>query len=143
MNDQFGLDEAKMLNDPRSKMWPWIVLERDGDMICAHLNDFVNLQESPAGFGKTIKESVSDLLVNRKLHCHKAMWSGYGAPAGTCDEPAFTDEIHPNTLAMILCQDISRCPKHGGFDLGAAASLAIHYRIDQTNRITAMDWETV
>ena len=57
MNDQFGLDEAKMLNDPRSKMWPWIVLERDGDMICAHLNDFVNLQESPAGFGKTIKES--------------------------------------------------------------------------------------
>ena len=34
----------------------------DGDMIGAVRSDFVNLQESPAGFGKTEVEAYEDLL---------------------------------------------------------------------------------
>lgn len=143
MSNPFGLDENRMLNDPRSKYYGnnSIVFERDGNMICAHLNDFVNLQESPAGFGPTIKEAVTELLKERKLHCHKAMWSGCGLPAGTCDEPAFSDEIHPNCLAMMLCAETARCPNHGGFDVGAAAALAIYYRTDEANRLQSLEWE--
>ena len=33
----------------------------DGDMWCATKNDFVNLQESPAGFGETIREALTAL----------------------------------------------------------------------------------
>ena len=141
MINPFGLDENKMLNDPRNKMWPWIKLDRDGNMIFACLNDFTNLQESPAGFGPTIKEAVMDLLKDRKLHCHKAMWSGYGTPAGTCDEPAFSDDIHPNTVAMMLCAETARCPKHGGLVLEAAAEMAIYYRVDEMNKSEALIWE--
>lgn len=143
MADPFGLDERRMLNDPRSKDFGnlTICLSRDGNMICATVSDFFNLQESPAGFGPTIKQAVSDLLVNRKLYCRKAMWWGYGAPAGTCDEAAYTNEIHPNALAMMLHPQLARCPRHGGFDLDAAAALAIYYRVDQANKIEALDWE--
>jgi hypothetical protein len=135
MSNPFGLDEKRMLNDPRDKMWAWIVLKRDGNMICAHLNDFVDLQESSAGFGETAKDAIADLLINRKLRCHKAMWWGTGMPAGLCGEPAYTNEIHPNSLAMLLCQTIARCPQHGGFDIPAAAELALFYRVDESNRI--------
>ena len=122
-------------------MWPSIVFERDGNQICAHLNDFVNLQVSPAGFGSAIKNAVMDLLAQRKLHCHKATWSGMGLPAGTCDEPSYSDDTHPNTLAMMLCSDTARCPKHGGLDVGTAAALAIYYRTDDANKAQALEWE--
>ena len=135
MKDMFGLEQSRMLNDPRDKMWPYIVLERDGDMICAHLNDFENLQESPAGFGSTPKEAIADFLLNRKLRCHKPLWWGTGMPAGLCGKPAFTDEIHPNSIAMMLCRDTARCPAHGGFDLQAAAALALFYRVEESNRL--------
>jgi hypothetical protein len=93
MADPFGLNEREMLNDPRSTMWPRIVLVRDGNAICAHLSSFVNLQESPAGFGFTIKDAVKDLLVDMKRRCRQPLWWGWGGPAGTCGEPAFTSQI--------------------------------------------------
>jgi hypothetical protein len=141
MKDQFGLEENAMLNDPRSTYWPSIVIEVDGNMLFAHLTTFVNLQESAAGFGSTAKQAVAELNMNMKRVCHKAMWTGYGAPAGICGEPAYTDEIHANSLAMILCQDIGRCPKHGGLDLNAAAALALHYRTSEESRQLAADFE--
>lgn len=36
----------------------------DGDMICCVFGDFINLQESPAGFGKTYDEAFADLEKN-------------------------------------------------------------------------------
>jgi hypothetical protein len=33
----------------------------DGDKLCARYSDFVNLQESPAGFGDTDAEAIGDL----------------------------------------------------------------------------------
>lgn len=40
---------------------------RDGDAWCATLDGFVNLQESVAGFGKTPRDAVADLLQNAAL----------------------------------------------------------------------------
>lgn len=37
---------------------------QDGDMVCCVFGDFVNLQESPAGFGKTNEEAFEDLKRN-------------------------------------------------------------------------------
>lgn len=37
---------------------------KDGNMWCCVLGDFVNLQESPAGFGKTLLSALRDLLKN-------------------------------------------------------------------------------
>ena len=34
---------------------------RDGDNWCCVLGDFINLQESPAGFGDTFNEALADL----------------------------------------------------------------------------------
>lgn len=39
-----------------------VLYEKDGDMWCCHRRDFVNLQESLAGFGKTKEEALQDLL---------------------------------------------------------------------------------
>jgi hypothetical protein len=38
-----------------------VTLERDGDMWCAKKKDFTNLQESPAGFGKTCLDALASL----------------------------------------------------------------------------------
>jgi len=122
------------LNDPRSGFGPKIHLQMDGNAVFASFSypgqkeDFINLMESPAGFGDTKKEAVMDLLKNANFHCHKAMWFGWGGPAGTCDEPAYGSEVHPNSISLFLSAECSRCPKHGGFDIGAAASLALMYR---------------
>lgn len=129
MRDEFGLEKSAMLNDPRSSYWPYIILKMDGDAMCAHLNSFTNLQESPAGFGDTRKEAISALLIGLGFKCRKAMWTGFGAPAGVCGEAAFGGEVHPNTLSMFLCRDLAQCPKHGGFDLAGAAALASYYRV--------------
>jgi hypothetical protein len=42
---------------------------------------------------------------------------------------------------MMLCAETARCPKHGGFDVGAAAALAIYYRTDEANKAQALEWE--
>lgn len=34
-----------------------VIIEKDGNAFCAHFDDFINLQESPAGFGDTTKEA--------------------------------------------------------------------------------------
>lgn len=41
-----------------------LTIKRDGNMFFARLDDFTNLQESPAGFGSTIEEAVNDLAKN-------------------------------------------------------------------------------
>lgn len=38
-----------------------VEIERDGDQWCAHKSDFINLQESPAGFGNNKLEALADL----------------------------------------------------------------------------------
>jgi hypothetical protein len=39
-----------------------VEIELDGDMWCAHGVDFINLQESPAEFGKTPAEAATKYL---------------------------------------------------------------------------------
>ena len=39
-----------------------IVLEMDENTIFAHWDDFVNIQESPCGYGYTVREAVEALL---------------------------------------------------------------------------------
>jgi hypothetical protein len=41
---------------------PLLKLDRDGDQWCATFSDFVNLQESRAGFGKTALDAFADLV---------------------------------------------------------------------------------
>jgi hypothetical protein len=40
-----------------------LLLERDGSSWCCKFQDFVNLQESPAGFGDTCIEAIANLIV--------------------------------------------------------------------------------
>jgi hypothetical protein len=42
-------------------------LEIDGNQWCAHRTDFVNLQESPAGFGESKLLAMADLARNRGI----------------------------------------------------------------------------
>jgi hypothetical protein len=139
MTDEFGLNKDAMLNNPRSlNPWDsWIVLERDGNSICAHLNKFDNLQESPAGFGDTPLEAIKNLLIDRKLTCRHPMWFGNGVPAGHCGEAAYMGAVHPNTISGILHPELARCPRHGSFDLDAAAALVLYYRTP--NRVEFID----
>jgi hypothetical protein len=44
---------------------PTVRVFRDGDMFCAVRPDFVNLQESPAGFGETEKEAIQALSLEK------------------------------------------------------------------------------
>jgi len=41
-----------------------IVVKEDGHLWCAHLDDFVNLQESPSGFGTDPTAAVKNLRQN-------------------------------------------------------------------------------
>ena len=41
-----------------------IIIEKDGNAWCAHREDFVNLQESDAGFGNTPGEALELLIQN-------------------------------------------------------------------------------
>lgn len=45
-----------------------IVIERDGDNWCAHKSDFINLQESPAGFGDSKLQAMAELAKNLGMH---------------------------------------------------------------------------
>ncbi len=42
--------------------------------------------------------------------CHKAMWYGWGGPAGCCDKPAYG----PTPLGWKRMPLIWACPSHGG-----------------------------
>lgn len=48
------------------KLMDNIIYEIDGDMICAYRHDFINLQESLAGFGPTEGCALEDLLEKEK-----------------------------------------------------------------------------
>ncbi len=41
-------------------------IKKDGDQFCATRPDFINLQESPAGFGPTEPHAILDLLINEQ-----------------------------------------------------------------------------
>lgn len=38
-----------------------VIIKRDGNMWCAHRDDFINLQESLAGFGGSEREALGKL----------------------------------------------------------------------------------
>jgi len=52
-----------------------MVITKDGNQWCAVGPDFINLQESPAGFGDTQKEAKINLMIlvdmNNSLATHK------------------------------------------------------------------------
>lgn len=102
-----------------------IQTEQDGNMRCAHYHNFVNLQESPAGFGPTDEEAVAALLKEAPPRCRKAMWFGTGAPAGTCDEPAYGPDTAIKDPGWLLMEpEVFRCPLHGGPTLEQRASVS-------------------
>lgn len=45
---------------------PHYCIFMDGDKVCAVWHDFINLQESPAGFGNTPNEAIEELGRARK-----------------------------------------------------------------------------
>ena len=52
---------------------------RDGNKWCCVHGDFVNLQESPAGFGATFEEALNELKRDSGLD------HGDGCPCGKCE----------------------------------------------------------
>jgi hypothetical protein len=101
-----------------------ILFSQDGNMVCATYHNFVNLQESPAGFGETRRLAMMALQAEHPLRCQKAMWFGYGGPAGVCGEKAYGNFIGKDSPArwpqpakhkqMWLSPQTARCPNHGG-----------------------------
>jgi len=90
---------------------------QDGGARCAHFADFINLQESPAGFGDTDEEAIAALLKEAPARCRRAMWWGTGMPAGTCDEPAYGPEKLPHRAdpgSLVLAPEVFRCSAHDG-----------------------------
>jgi hypothetical protein len=59
----------------------------DGDQWCATKNDFVNLQESPAGFGPTIREALTALAKDLGYQPSK-MWGATFADLLKVNAPA-------------------------------------------------------
>jgi hypothetical protein len=51
------LDETRLSSLPPSA----VCFFKDGDKWCCVYGDFVNLQESPAGFGDTFEDAMNDL----------------------------------------------------------------------------------
>jgi len=60
--DFSGLPKAFEVTDPAKFEGKPFVLEMDGDAWCAHRNDFINFQESIAGFGATRREAIEDCI---------------------------------------------------------------------------------
>lgn len=94
-----------------------ILFSQDGNMVCATYHNFINLQESPAGFGETRRLAMMALQTEAPLRCQKALWFGYGAPAGVCGEKSYGNYVG---LPRLRNQEIwftpqtARCPKHDG-----------------------------
>lgn len=45
-----------------------VVYGQDGNQVCAHYEDFINLQESPCGFGDTEEDALKELLSTSNHH---------------------------------------------------------------------------
>ena len=82
------------------------IFVRDGDMWCAHRHDFVNLQESNAGFGKTQTLAEDDLVARegrrtviffRKDHFYPVQLCGVKPAADECADHA---ALNPGTLRV-------------------------------------------
>lgn len=52
-------------------------LSLDGDQWMANFQNFINLAESPAGFGNTVLEAIVDLVKDEGIHS-KSPWSRKG-----------------------------------------------------------------
>lgn len=94
-----------------------IRFSQDGNMVCATYHDFINLQESPAGFGETRRLAMMALQQESPLRCQQALWWGYGAPAGVCGEPAYGNYVglpRLNNQELWFTKQTARCPNHGG-----------------------------
>lgn len=125
-----------------------IRLSQDGNMRCATFADFINLMESPVGFGATDDVAVAALLDESPMRCTQAMWWGYGAPAGLCGAVAYG----PNYRAMenvpgvdprigrensararrewVREARVARCPNHGGPTRDEAVEILLATRIE-------------
>jgi hypothetical protein len=62
-----------------------------------------------------------------EMRCKKAMWDGFGMPAGLCGNPAYgdnsarlketeTDYEYPNNRRSKFTPLTMACPRHGGPD---------------------------
>jgi len=54
-----------------------VIIKRDGNMWCAHRDDFTNLQESTAEFGRTEKEALDNLVTEEMSIDRKEMLGDY------------------------------------------------------------------
>lgn len=70
-----------------------VIFKQDGDKICATFDDFVNLQESPAGFGDTEAEAKANLF--QAIHADEDA-KPFGAKIIVC---AMIDDM-PHELAV-------------------------------------------
>ncbi len=113
-----------------------VIFEQDGNQICAHYENFSNLQESNAGFGDDEAKAKANLYaLEAPGCCQRAMWTGYGAPTwcyapayGPSDELLFVkargydsvetynwfDRVNPNAQMMQYRHLEQACPRHGG-----------------------------
>lgn len=58
---------------PKPEWWnTGVNVKMDGDMWCAHGEDFTNLQESIAGFGKTPDDAVKEYFASVSAQAQKA-----------------------------------------------------------------------
>ena len=70
--EKWGLtdkDALEFIKQAMTKGVEQFRLFRDGDMWCATFYDFVNIQESQCGFGKTCLEALSELAKPGLVNC--------------------------------------------------------------------------
>jgi hypothetical protein len=57
---------------------------RDGDKWCAVFGDFVNMQESPAGFGETFEDALNELQKRDPGHMRPNHYFGVHTHVNSC-----------------------------------------------------------
>ena len=58
----WGIDDYNKAKEKAVNEYSSIIFGVDGDQKTAYFDDFINLQESPCGFGNTQKDAVEHLL---------------------------------------------------------------------------------
>ena len=79
-----------------------VVLERDDSAWCAHLSDFVNVQESPCGFGATPSEAVGFLMNDLSESGIDPESFVTGAPARTVQHISQSEMDRPGCARELL-----------------------------------------
>jgi len=78
-----------------------IHLQMDGNQICSTWDSFDCLAVSPAGFGDTIGESVSDLIKNTQAYELNGIVSSIeNAPFNNMELPAITQQLKAEIAAI-------------------------------------------